>query len=320
MNEMEDGQKYIGMIDVSNKFDTLRSATAEGIVKVSPETILEIQNGKSPKGNLNEAAKISAALGVKKTWELIPYCHPIPIDHISTEIKIIESAIIIKVGVKGIAKTGVEMEALTGCSAAALCIFDMLKSIDQSIQIESIRVTGKIGGKDDFIEKLERKIKFAVIVISDSTFNGKRIDNSGKLIINRIKNTVESNNINVELGEYKIVPDDKNKIESTLIELCDIKKMDLIITTGGTGLGKRDVTSEATKLVIDKEAKGISEAIRSHGQHRTPFSMFSSGRSGLRGKTLIINLPGSTKGVSESLDLLLPSIFHAFNMITGKGH
>jgi molybdenum cofactor synthesis domain-containing protein len=120
--------------------------------------------------------------------------------------------------------------------------------------------------------------------------------------------------------DYKILPDDKDKIQSSLVGFCDDKKVDLIITSGGTGLSKRDFTSEATKMVIDKEAIGISESLRSHGQRRTPYSMLSNGRSGVRGKTLIVNLPGSAKAVSESLDLLLPTIFHAFNMIGGKGH
>jgi molybdenum cofactor synthesis domain-containing protein len=109
-------------------------------------------------------------------------------------------------------------------------------------------------------------------------------------------------------------------IKTCLIRYSDEKNTDLIITTGGTGFSKRDVTPEATKQVIDKETNGISEAIRSYGQRRTPLSMFSRGLAGTRNKTLIINLPGSSKAVSESLDLLLPSLFHAFNMLKGKGH
>jgi len=111
-----------------------------------------------------------------------------------------------------------------------------------------------------------------------------------------------------------------DKIKTLLIKYSDEKKVDLIITTGGTGFSKRDVTPDATKMVVDREAIGISEAIRSYGQRRTPLSMLSRGISGIRDKTLIVNLPGSTKGVSESLDLLFPSIFHVFNMLGGKGH
>jgi cyclic pyranopterin monophosphate synthase len=308
---------YKGMFDVSKKGDTLRFATAQAIIKVSPESIDLIKNEKTPKGDIIEAAKISATLGAKKTWELIPYCHPIPIDHISTQLLLYQSSIEIKVSVKSVWKTGVEMEALTGCSVAALAVYDMLKPIDEHLSIESIKLLDKTGGKRDFIESLNKKINVAIFVISDSTFNGTRVDKSGKIIIDRLKNTYATN---TEIVGYEILPDNIDKIKASLIKYSDEKKVDLIITSGGNGFSKRDVTPEATKMVIDKEANGISETIRSYGQRRTPLSMLSRGISGTRDKTLIVNLPGSTKAVSESLDLLLPSIFHVFNMLGGKGH
>jgi cyclic pyranopterin monophosphate synthase len=249
---------------------------------------------------------------------LIPYCHPIPIDHIFTELSLYESTLEIKVSVKSVWKTGVEMEALTGCSIAALAVYDMLKPIDEHLSIESIKLIDKIGGKRDFIEKhLDKKITIAIFVISDSTFNGRRVDKSGKMISDRLKNTYSTY---TEIVGYEVLPDNIDKIKTHLIKYSDEKKVDLIITSGGTGFSKRDVTPEATKMVIDKEATGISEAIRSYGQRRTPLSMLSRGISGTRDKTLIVNLPGSTKAVSESLDLLLPNIFHVFNMLGGKGH
>jgi molybdenum cofactor biosynthesis protein MoaC len=306
-----------GMFDVSKKGDTLRFATAQAIIKASPESIELIKNEKTPKGDIIEAAKISATLGAKKTWELISYCHPIPIDHISTELLLCQSSIEIKVSVKSIWKTGVEMEALTGCSIAALAVYDMLKPIDEHLSIESIKLLDKTGGKKDFIENLDKKITVAIFVISDSTFNGTRVDNSGRMISDRLKNIYATT---TKIVGYEILPDNIDKIKEYLIQYSDKKKVDLIITSGGTGFSKRDVTPEATKMVIDKEATGISEAIRSYGQRRTPLSMLSRGISGTRDKTLIVNLPGSTKAVSESLDLLLTSIFHVFNMMGGKGH
>jgi molybdenum cofactor biosynthesis protein MoaC len=306
-----------GMFDVSRKGDTLRLATAQAIIKVSHESIDLIKNEKTPKGDIIEAAKISATLGAKKTWELIPYCHPIPIDHISTQLFLYQSSIEIKVSVKSVWKTGVEMEALTGCSIAALAVYDMLKPIDEHLSIESIKLLDKTGGKKDFIENLDKKITVAIFVISDSTFNGTRVDNSGRMISDRLKNIYATT---TKIVGYEILPDSIDKIKEYLIQYTDEKKADLIITSGGTGFSKRDVTPEATKMVIDKEATGISEAIRSYGQRRTPLSMLSRGISGTRDKTLIVNLPGSTKAVSESLDLLLPNIFHVFNMLGGKGH
>jgi cyclic pyranopterin monophosphate synthase len=318
MNETIINNYNKGMFDLSNKADTLRYAIAQAIIKVTPETVNLIKNQQTPKGDIIEAAKISATLGAKKTWELIPYCHPIPIDHIFTELSLYESTLEIKVSVKSVWKTGVEMEALTGCSIAALAVYDMLKPIDEHLSIESIKLLDKIGGKRDFIEKhLDKKITVAIFVISDSTFNGTRVDKSGKMISDRLKNTYSTH---TEIVGYEVLPDNIDKIKTHLIKYSDEKKVDFIITSGGTGFSKRDVTPEATKMVIDKETNGISEAIRSYGQRRTPLSMLSRGISGTRDKTLIVNLPGSTKAVSESLDLLLPSIFHAFNMLGGKGH
>ena len=304
------------MVNVSNKVDTLRSATARSSIKVTPSSIEHIKKEQIPKGNVVESAKISAILGVKKTWELIPYCHHIPIDHVDVNLSLHESLIEITVRVESVWKTGVEMEALTGCTMAVLTVYDMLKPIDDHLSIESIKLLEKTGGKNNYIENLEKKVKIAIFVISDSTFNGKRIDKSGKMILNRL----QTQDSNTDVVGYEIMPDDINTIKTKLIKYSDVKLADLIITVGGTGFSKRDVTPEATKLVIERETNGISETIRSYGQRRTPLSMLSRGISGLRGKTLIINLPGSTKGVSQSLDLLLPSIFHAFKMIQGKGH
>ena len=306
---------HSGMVNVSNKVDTLRSATATSSIKVTPSSIELIKKERIPKGNVLESAKISAILGVKKTWELIPYCHHIPIDHVDVNLSLHESMIEITVRVESVWKTGVEMEALTGCTMAILTVYDMLKPIDDHLSIESIKLLEKTGGKNDYIENLEKKVKIAIFVVSDSTFNGKRIDKSGKMIVNRLKTQK-----NTDVIGYEIMPDDISTIKTKLIKYSDDKLADLIITVGGTGFSKRDVTPEATKLVIERETNGISETVRSFGQRRTPLSMLSRGISGIRGKTLIINLPGSTKGVSQSLDLLLPSIFHAFKMIEGKGH
>ena len=213
-----------GMFDVSNKADTLRFAIAQAIIKLSSETVNIIKKQKMPKGDIIEAAKISAALGAKKTWELIPYCHPIPIDHISTQLSLYESIIEIKVSVKSVWKTGVEMEALTGCSIAALAVYDMLKPIDEHLSIESIKLLDKIGGKRDFIEKnLDKKITVAIFVISDSTFNGTRVDKSGKMISDRLKNTYATN---TEIIGYEVLPDNIDKIKTYIIKYSDEKKVE----------------------------------------------------------------------------------------------
>jgi cyclic pyranopterin monophosphate synthase len=303
-----------GMIDVGDKAETLRTAVAQAIIKASPKTIDLIQQGKSPKGNIEDAARISATMGAKRTWDLLPYCHPIPIDHIKVDVSFKTDSIEVQVQLKTTWKTGVEMESLTGASIAALTIYDMLKPVDETLVIESVKLLAKSGGMKGFYEDYDRSLKAAVIVVSDSVSKGERSDRSGKLTIERLKGE------GFEVLDYRVIPDDLSKIESSLINACDTLKVDLVLTSGGTGLGPRDITPEATRNVIEKEVTGISEALRMYGQKRTPMSMLSRGLSGVRGKTIIVNLPGSPKAVSESLDALIPGILHGPRMLGGHGH
>lgn len=304
----------MGMFDVGDKSETLRIATARAIIKVSTETIRLIKEGKSPKGNIVDAARISATMGAKRTWDLLPYCHPIPIDHIKVDVSIKTESIEVDVQVKTTWKTGVEMESLTGASIAALTIYDMLKPVDELLAIESVKLLAKSGGTKDFYERYDKPLKAIVIVISDSASKGERSDKSGKLATERLQRS------GFEVIDYRVIPDDTSKIESSLIVACDELKVDLLVTCGGTGLGPRDSTPEATRNVLEKEAIGISEALRMQGQKRTPLSMLSRGTAGVRGKTVIVNLPGSVKAVSESLDALIPGILHASKMLGGHGH
>jgi cyclic pyranopterin monophosphate synthase len=304
----------MGMFDIGDKSETLRIATARAIVKVGPKTIQLIKEGKSPKGNIVDAARISATMAAKRTWDLLPYCHPIPIDHIKVDILINMESIEVEVQVKTTWKTGVEMESLTGASIAALTIYDMLKPVDESLAIESIKLLAKSGGMKDFYEKYSKPLKAVVIVISDSVSKGERPDKSGKLAVERLESS------GFEVVDYRVIPDDASQIESSLVIACDELKVDLALTCGGTGLGPRDVTPEATGRLLEKEVTGISEALRMHGQKRTPLSMLSRGAAGVRGKTVIVNLPGSVKAVSESLDALIPGILHASKMLGGHGH
>jgi molybdenum cofactor synthesis domain-containing protein len=125
-----------------------------------------------------------------------------------------------------------------------------------------------------------------------------------------------------ECADYRVLPDDQKRLADALIAMADEKKCDLILTTGGTGLGPRDVTPEATKQVIDREVPGIAEAMRAQTYAKTPFAMISRGVSGIRGRTLVINLPGNPKGVDECLDVIIPVLPHTLAILTEKqsGH
>jgi cyclic pyranopterin monophosphate synthase len=304
-----------GMFDVADKTDTLRTATAQAIIRINPQTLKLIRDGKTPKGNIFNTARVSATLAAKRTSDIIPYCHPIPIDDIKVNFVLNDDdlAIVIKVHVKTVWKTGVEMEALTGASVASLTIYDMLKPVDESLSIESLKLIDKQGGIKNLPRfSAPRKLTAAVLVASDS--RGYNEDKSGRFILDKLKEN------GFEIAEYKVVADDAEKIESSLKKFCDELRVNLVVTTGGTGVGPRDVTPDVTKKVIQKELAGIGETIRSFGQRRVLSSMLSRGTSGVRERTLIINLPGSVKAVSQSLNSLFPGILHIFDMLEGKGH
>ena len=302
-----------GMFDVVDKVDTLRQATAQAVVRIAPLTSKLIKEGNTPKGNIFDAARVAATLAAKKTSDLIPYCHPIPIDDVKLHFTLNENdyLIEIKAQVKTVWKTGVEMEALAAASVASLTIYDMLKPIDESLSIESLKVLEKQGGTKSLLH-LSGQLTAAVLVTSDS--RGYKEDKSGKFIINRLKEN------GFEVVDYKVVADDFEKIESGLKRYCDELRVNLVVTTGGTGVGPRDITPDVTRKVIQKELTGVGEALRSYGQRRTPSSMLSRGISGVREKTLIVNLPGSIRAVSQSLNSMFPGLFHVFDLLEGKGH
>ncbi len=300
------------MISTVDKYTTLRTARASATISASAKTVSLCKRGRTPKGNAIEMARAAGVLAAKKTYELIPFCHPIPLDHIGVEIKCAGNVIEILASAAAVSKTGVEMEALTSASVAALTIYDMLKPVDKNISISNIRLVEKRGGKSDF-SGAAKNLRAAVVVTSDSRSQKKNRDTTGPLIKNRL------NDLGFRTALVIITPDCQKDISHALKKCCG-NGYDLVVTTGGTGIGPRDVTVEATRDVIDKEISGISEAIRSYGQKRTPLSMLSRGIAGIRGRTIIINLPGSPRGVEESLNAITPGILHAFDMMKGKGH
>lgn len=302
------------MIDISKKVKTLRTAIATATLSASPAAIQALRENKLPKGDPLPVAKVAAVQSAKNTSQLIPYCHPIPLDFVDCRFEILANKIEVTTEVKAIYKTGVEMEALVAASAAVLTLYDMMKALDESMEIVAIKLVKKTGGKSDFKQAIRMPLKAAVLVSSDSVAAGKKEDLSGKLLVERL------NQEGFEIVDYSVVTDDVYKIEEKLRQYAHEMKLNLVLTTGGSGLGPRDNTPEATARVVEREIPGITEVLRAYGQDRTPFSMLSRGKAGVCGQTIIINLPGSKRGVAESLDALFPWLLHAFKMVEGEGH
>ncbi|AUS04057.1 bifunctional molybdenum cofactor biosynthesis protein MoaC/MoaB [Tamlana sp. s12] len=302
------------MVDITHKNTTLRTAVAQAVVKVSkPETIEAIKNDTVPKGHVFAMSKAAGLLGVKRTPDILPDCHPLPIEFTGVEYEINGLEISVIFTVKTIYKTGVEVEAMHGASVVALNMYDMLKPIDKGIEIHAIKLLNKKGGKSDFKDRFRKDLTAAVVVCSDTISAGHKEDKAGKAIIKKLEES------GVKISEYVIIPDEKDIIQQKAKNYQE-QGIDMVIYTGGTGLSGRDVTPEALLPILDRRIPGIEEAIRGYGQERTPFSMLSRSVAGTISDTLVLALPGSTNGAKESMDAIFPGVLHSFRILKGARH
>ncbi|PRY52805.1 cyclic pyranopterin monophosphate synthase subunit MoaC [Arcticibacter pallidicorallinus] len=316
------------MRDITSKQITLRSARAISVIFCSADTISLIKNEQLPKGNLFDVARAAGFIGAKLTPQLLPHCHPVGIDGMDIQFSFLseethaeffeksafeKNGIVILGEAKSIGRTGIEMEMLTAVSVAALEIYDMLKPVDTMLEIGHIKLLKKTGGKSDRKKYFSSSPTCAILVCSDSTAEGKREDKSGKLIRQMLED------ISASVVDYKIVADQKDQIQEQ-IKKWVADDVHFVFTTGGTGLGPRDNTVEAVSEMLERDADGITEAIRNYGQMRTPLAMMSRAVAGSIAQTLVVTLPGSSAGAKESMEAILPAIFHARKMMKGGGH
>ncbi len=302
------------MVDITNKANSLRKAIATAIVKTSrPETVEAIKNKLIPKGDVFEFSRAAGLLAIKKTSDVIPDCHPLPVEYAAIKHSIEGLDIIISVEVHTIYKTGVEVEAMHGAAVTALTMYDMLKPVDKGIEIATIKLSSKTGGKTDFVGHHNENLRCAVIVCSDTVSAGTNQDVTGKTVIDKLQH------FGLLVVEYSVIPDEFAGIQAKAKQLS-ASGFNLVLFAGGTGLSPRDVTPDAIEPLLSRAIPGIMEVARNYGQQRTPHAMLSRGVAGFIQNTLVLTLPGSIKGAAETIDAVFPYILHVFKVAEGLRH
>jgi cyclic pyranopterin monophosphate synthase len=307
------------MVDVGAKPITARRAVAGATVRMTPEMLGTLLAAGGPKGDAFVTARLAGIGAAKRTAELIPLCHPLPLDRVDVELEHDPAAgtVTIRAEARATARTGVEMEALTAASVAALTLYDMAKALGRGIVVERIELLEKSGGQSGNVgidPPAQAEHEAVVVTCSNRSAAGDREDTSGPAVVAVLR----------EAGfdvapDAILVADDEIEIAALLTRLAAAGHR-LILTTGGTGLTPSDRTPAATRRVIEREAPGLAELMRSAGLASTPMAALSGGVVGTRGRTLIANLPGSPKGATESLAALVPVLRHALEQLAGADH
>ncbi|MGF1671681.1 MAG: bifunctional molybdenum cofactor biosynthesis protein MoaC/MoaB [Balneolaceae bacterium] len=297
------------MIDISHKKTTLRYARASGKIFLNPETVQRVREKKVPKGDVAEVARSAGILAAKRTPEWMVFSHTLPLDWIEIDMEIVPDGLKFTSQTRTVWKTGLEMEAMVAVSAALLNAYDMLKPLQTDITLGEIKLEKKTGGKSDSTDHFDPPLKTAILTVSTAKQTGKRPNRSGEVIRGFLKNQP------VEITIEKTLTETKSIIAEELEKLTDNSSIDLILLTGSSGPQKSDLVPAIIRKLSDKELPGIGEAMRQYGYQRTPFAMLSDQVAGMRGNTLIVSLPGSSRGAEESLHALFPGLLHLFKMI-----
>ena len=303
------------MKDIALKPTTLRMARAETRLLVPLEALALIRAGAVEKGDVREASKLAGIMAVKKTPELLPHCHPLPILDAAVACDVEADGLRFETCVRSVAATGVEMEALTAAAAAALCAYDMLKPhcSQEKMRIEGLRLLEKTGGKSHFRDCLSQAVSAAVVVLSDTVASGRKPDTAGRAVERALHEAGFAPIL------YEVLPDEPEQLAQRLDALV-AGRVGFVATVGGTGLGPRDRTVEVVRERLTTEVPGLMEAARSFGQARTPFAMLSRGIAGFVGNTLVVTFPGSRRGAEETLAALQSGLVHLLDVFRGAQH
>tara|TARA_B100000686_G_scaffold348029_1_gene438105 strand:+ start:3269 stop:4210 length:942 start_codon:yes stop_codon:yes gene_type:complete len=306
-----DIQGNVQMVDVTEKQTSLRTAKAKGKIFVNSETIQRFKENTLPKGNVLTTAKLAGIQAAKKTSELIPMCHQLQLSHVDITIEFEEQELIITSVVKTKEATGVEMEALTAVSVAALTIYDMCKAIDKNMIIGEIALKCKIGGRSS--HAVEYRPKVGIITMSDGVASGNREDKSGKILSDGFERS------GCKIMKQLVLPDGSEELKKTIKSWINTG-LELIITTGGTGLGPRDLTIPIMEKIFDYRLPGLEQSLHAYGRNKLSTASLSRLAAGIVKSAVVVCLPGSPGAAKDGLSVLIPNIFHAFHMMKGEGH
>jgi len=313
----------VNMADVSAKQRTERRAAAVGTLVMSRRAFAMLKSGRLPKGDAISLAQAAGIMAAKRTPDLLPLCHPLLLDSVDVEITLDAKlpGAHVRCTAAIAAKTGVEMEALTGATVALLCLYDLLKPVDPVLDIVAVRLEYKSGGKKGFWKhpktkmppkaaKLRRLGTAAVITASDRAFKKIYKDKSGPALASGLER------IGFSVKKRIISPDDQKTLEMHIRRAA--RGVNVVVLTGGTGLSARDVTPEAVMNVCDRLIPGIGETLRSSGGPLT--APLSRSVAGQLGKCVIVALPGSPGGVRDGLCVLENLLPHAISIASGGKH
>src|SRR4051812_1003157 len=278
------------MVDVSDKRPTARAAVATGVLRTTAEVVDLLRRDGLPKGDALATARIAGIMGAKRTPDLVPLCHPIALAGVSLDLEVVDDAVEITAVTKTADRSGVEMEALTAVAVAGLALHDMVKAVDPAAVLTDVRVVQKTGGKTGTWRRpdepepapaaapavrteggsLPPGARARVIAISDRAFAGTYPDRGGPLLAGLL------GDLGFVVDDVVLIPDETEAIAEALRAAVG-DGVDIAVTTGGTGFSPRDVTPEATRRVLEREAPGLVETLRSVDRERVPTSVLGRG-------------------------------------------
>jgi cyclic pyranopterin phosphate synthase len=309
------------MVDVADKAITARTAVATGRIALLPRVVDLVRADDLPKADVLATARIAGIAGAKKTSELIPLCHQIPLSSVTIDFVFEADGIAITATAKTTGQTGVEMEALTAVAIAGLTLHDMVKAADPGAVLTDIQLVDKTGGKRGHWTRADREDAetlpprprpgtAAVVVASTGGAAGTRDDTTGPAIAEWLTARGYAVDAVTVVADADVAAELKRVVATSPA---------VILTTGGTGLSPTDATPEATKPLLDHELPGVAEAIRARGMAVTATAALSRGLAGTSNGTVLVNLPGSPGGVKDGLAVLDGLLNHLVAQIAGGG-